>query len=48
MPDVFLSKELFFLLFIAFCVVAALSVSAILMERKVRRKYRRPTEARQK
>ncbi len=48
MLDIFLSKELFFLLFIALCVVAALSVPAILMERKSRRKYRRPTEVRQK
>lgn len=48
MLHIMLSTEVLSLLFTALSVVAALSVPAIIMERRGRRKYRRPTETRQK
>lgn len=48
MLETILSTEVLSLLFSALSVIAALSIPAILMDRKNRRKYRRPTQVCQK
>ena len=48
MLEIIFSKEVLTVLSVALAVIAAISGSAVLMERKGRKKYRRPSEARQK
>ncbi|CAK7026520.1 MAG: hypothetical protein DELT_03346 [Desulfovibrio sp.] len=48
MFEIIFSKEVLTVLSVALAVIAAMSVSAILMGRKDRRKYRRPSEVHQK
>lgn len=48
MLEIIFSKEILSILSIVIAAIAAMSISAVLTERKGRRKYRRPSRAPQK
>ena len=48
MLEIIFSKEVLTVLSIVLAAIAAMSASAIFLERKDRKKYRRPSEVRQK
>ena len=48
MYEIIFSKEVLTVLSAALAVIAAMSASAVFLERKDRKKYRRPSEVRQK